>query len=471
MKTIKKFINLIKKKFEKLIDSLINLRRDRGQKIRFIKDGTYSFFINVGGNALSMLTGILLVRSLGVSQYGIYSYVLSLIYTLIIPVEFGIPNLIVRETARARARKEPEKIRGIWQWSVIVALIVSVIMIIGAILVAFLGRDILDQSDIQTLIWGTSIVLLLPMLHIVSAALRGLKHVVIGSMGELIFVQGMFNLFLIVVILFPIHFTSAMAMVLRALAILISLIIIIVVFIRVTPKEIFKTIPQISGKAWLLSAIPFGLSSGMNVIKKRVSLLILGFFAASSQVGIYQVAVRTATLAAMMIHMLNTIFAPYFASYFAKGEMKKLQRLAETSAIIGFLFAIASTIIYVFFGKFLLRIVFGPELIASYVPLLIMLIGQLINSFTGSVTFLLNMTGHEKQVLWVLGVSALFNVVINLIFTPIWGINGAALATSLSLILTQILMWFIVKKRIGIDSSAFSFFVKIFRRETNSQAE
>ena len=132
-----------------------------------------------------------------------------------------------------------------------------------------------------------------------------------------------------------------------------------------------------------------------------------------------------------------------------------MQKLVTISARLVLAFNLSLTLIFVSLGKYLLTRVFGPEAIDAYPSLLILLIGQVVNSFIGSVGFLLNMTGHEKDVMKAIGFSTLLNIILTFILTPILGIIGTAFSISLTLIISQIAMFFIVKKRLGIISSIF----------------
>jgi len=109
---------------------------------------------------------------------------------------------------------------------------------------------------------------------------------------------------------------------------------------------------------------------------------------------------------------------------------------------------------FILFGRFFLRVFFGPDSVAAYLPLLIMLVGQMVNSLVGGVAFLLNMTGHEKQTMWSTCISLIFSLLLNLILIPSYGIVGSAIATSFSQVIAQFAMWRFVKKQLGINSLA-----------------
>lgn len=438
------------------IKDLCQLLKGDSTKATLIKDGVWSLVINASNRVFTLIIGVILIRILGKEQYGIYTYIISMVIILIIPVEHGVSNLIVRETAQAITKNEPGKINGIWRWSVRVTFWSSLIIIsMGIIVTLFFTQQLFDKNQIWTFYWGLAFLLCQAMVHISSAAMRGMKKIVLGQLPDLFLHPALFiALFLISWFILPLSLSSATAMALRMISSFIALLISIGFMVKITPKGIFSSSPIYKTKKWISSVLPLGLSSGLNMIKNHGSILIMGLFVTASQIGSYQVAVSTAALTALVLHSMNMLLAPQFASYFVQEEKKKLQQLVTMSSRTVFLFNLVMTLVFVLFGKVLLTWIFGPDLVDAYPALLILLAGQLVNSFVGSVAFLLNMTGHEKDVMKVLGVSAAINISITLILTPYYGIVGASLATSISLIFAQIAMFFLVKKRLGIVSAA-----------------
>jgi len=437
--------------------NLMKLFKGEGLKKQLIKEGFGSLVVNVGNKAFVVLTGVLLVRLLGKAEYGIYSYILSLVYVLILPAEFGISNLIVRETAQGIAKNKPSTILGIWRWSIGITLGFSAVIILLTGTAAYLfGADYFSRLELVTLFWALLLMPFQVLVHLSSAALRGLKKVVLGQLPDLLIIPGIFSLFFILFsLIFPQKLSSASAMALRAVSTSIAFIFSFVLLIRKVPLIIRRAKPIYQGRIWLASALPLGLSSGLSMVKTRSTILIMGLFVSPGEIGIFQIAVSTAAIAALLLHATNSILAPQFASLNAQGEKKKLQRLVTISSRVIFVFNFGVTTIFVIFGKSLLSFVFGPELVEAYIPLLIILAGQSINSLVGSVAFLLNMTGYEKDVMKVIGISTLANILITLIITPSWGIIGAAVSTTTSLIFAQFSMYWLVRRRLDINSSAF----------------
>jgi O-antigen/teichoic acid export membrane protein len=149
---------------------------------------------------------------------------------------------------------------------------------------------------------------------------------------------------------------------------------------------------------------------------------------------------------------VNAIAAPLFASLYAKGDLQGLQRLVSTIARWIFLPALIVAIGLIQFAEPILGL-FGAEFIAAKWVMAALAFGQLVNVGAGSVGYLLIMTGHHNQCAYVMGFSALGNLILNLIWIPQMGILGAALATSLSMALWNIWMNRLVVKYLGVDPS------------------
>lgn len=449
---LKSIGNKIKTLSKELSDLFVS-DTSRGQ---LLKGGLGSVLINFTNKLLVLISGVLLVRFLGKEEFGIYSYVLSLIFVLIIPAEFGLSNLIVRETAQGVSQDKPGLIAGVWRWSLRITLLICAILIVFSGFALIWVVPLFSRMEIMTFLWALSLMPFQAIIHLASAALRGQKHVIRGQLPDLVVLPGLFAvLYIIVYFLTPDYLTASSSMALRSLATVVAFAVSIIFFIRKTPRFIRTAKKIFQSRQWLTSALQLALSSGLNMVKTRISILLMGFFVSAGQIGTFQVAVSSAALAGLALQANNATLAPQFASLYVQGKKKALQRLVTISTRLVLAFNIAVTVIFIIFGKQLLSFVFGPDLIEAYPAILIMLIGQLINALVGSVAYLLNMTGHENDVMKVIGLSSLLNIVVTLIAAPSWGIVGGAVSSAVSLTVAQIIMAVLVYKRLGIISHPF----------------
>ena len=81
--------------------------------------------------------------------------------------------------------------------------------------------------------------------------------------------------------------------------------------------------------------------------------------------------------------------------------------------------------------------------------MVILIVGQMMNAFAGSVGYLLNMTGGQKIMRNIAGIAALLNIVLNTLLIPSYGINGAAYASAISLASWNVLAVIYIKQHYG----------------------
>jgi O-antigen/teichoic acid export membrane protein len=95
----------------------------------------------------------------------------------------------------------------------------------------------------------------------------------------------------------------------------------------------------------------------------------------------------------------------------------------------------------------------GAEFIQGQTALIILSIGYLVNALTGSVGILLYMTRHIEAYLATTAFAALLNVCLNWLLIPKWGVNGAATATTISMIASSVICAVWVRQKLGIKST------------------
>ncbi|EMR03200.1 hypothetical protein ADICEAN_01678 [Cesiribacter andamanensis AMV16] len=78
-------------------------------------------------------------------------------------------------------------------------------------------------------------------------------------------------------------------------------------------------------------------------------------------------------------------------------------------------------------------------------------LGKLIDGAAGVNGELLSMSAHYRVNLYLILLMAVMNVVLNWLFIPLWGIEGAALASCLSLLLFNLLKWAYIRVRLALD--------------------
>src|SRR5690606_28509499 len=153
-------------------------------KSNLMRGGLASIAIKIFGLGFSLLTVVILARTLGPEQYGIYSYVLAIASILAIPAMFGLPSLIVRETAKSEVKQTWGLMRGLWHWANSIALFFSFIIALIAVVILWFNRDSLSEMQFLTYAWGIAFIPLSALAALRGASLRGLRKVIQGQLPE-----------------------------------------------------------------------------------------------------------------------------------------------------------------------------------------------------------------------------------------------------------------------------------------------
>ncbi len=178
------------------------------------------------------------------------------------------------------------------------------------------------------------------------------------------------------------------------------------------------------------------------------SLVIAGFFIASSDLGLLAAAQRTSLLIGFVLITINFVVAPMFASLFKQGEMCKLRTLSRTACRVNIAAALIPVLICTLFPRFVMQL-FGEEF-ASAAPLLVVLaLGQLINVATGSVGFLLLMSGHERTMKYITICSGTISLILLMFLCQTHSVLGAAWAMAIGMAIQNLAALFFVKRYLG----------------------
>jgi O-antigen/teichoic acid export membrane protein len=426
-------------------------------KLELIRESIKVLFIKTIGTGLAFILSIVLARTLGADGFGIYSFVLSILIFFSIPLQAGLPNLVVRETAKAHHRNDWLSIKGLLRWifKLLVIYIMGLFLVLS--ILYLLDLNWIDKEREEVFFAGILLVPFIPILLIQNATIRGLRRVVIGIIPDSILRPGLALVLISLSLLFYNEsFTPVSAMLLYTCSILIAFVISLIIMWKLTPKEnrnltVFHTEMQ----EWKKAAYPLTIVGGLQLMYSYIDIIILGFFHSNEDVGVYRAVGQLGTLVVFGLTAINQMLHSHFAKLYASNELDNLQKIVTYSSFAIFAVAAIPSIIFIFFGEFVLGTIFGEEFIIGVLPLVILTIGQLANATFGSVGALLNMTGHEKDAMKGMFYSLGVNLLLGFILIPTFGMIGAATATAISLIVWNAILRYYVKKRLNIESIGF----------------
>ena len=96
---------------------------------------------------------------------------------------------------------------------------------------------------------------------------------------------------------------------------------------------------------------------------------------------------------------------------------------------------------------------------AAYVPMLILVVGQFVNSVSGSTGYFMNMTGHQKELRNIIIITSICSLLLSFFLIPRFGLYGAALDAAMCLALWNIWALIYIKKKYN-DSIGYMPFLR-----------
>jgi len=181
-------------------------------------------------------------------------------------------------------------------------------------------------------------------------------------------------------------------------------------------------------------AIPLMLASSATFLMNWTDILLLTYLRSFEEVAVYSIAFKFATISKLVLMGINSIAGPKFAEIEALGQSAALENTVRQSTKLIFWLSLPVIFVLMVFPKAFLGI-YGDEYLAGAACLMILAAGQFFAAICGSTGQFLQMTGHQVAFQRIMISTAVVNILLNLVLIPAWGINGAAVAGFLTIIM------------------------------------
>ena len=451
-----------------MISKSINKAQDRIKRnfddkdfLELFKKGGVAMLFRIGGQLLGFLLTFVIAYFFGANGLGDYvlAIVVLKIFTLI--SKLGLDTASIKYIASYCAEKSYFGIISFRKKAISIILfasiLCSIIMYFGASHIAeFIGANSYHIQITSFFIFPLSMF----MFHYQN--MRGLKE--IGGYSFFFWTsQALFSLFVILVLTL---FSKDENIPLYAY--LISLIIISLMsyltfsyFMKVKKdRNEFLFLRNISDSAVdiLKISIPLMLAQAVHFVMSWTDKLMLGILDSpdvisgiatnSAQIGIYHTAFKLSMFATIGLMAVKSIASPKFAELYQKNDIKILEKVTQQSTKLIFWTTLPLVIIFILFSEKLM-LLFGEEFRLGVFSFIILSLGRVVVSFSGAAGNLLQMCGKQVIFMNVAIIGSVINIILNFSLIPIYGINGSAISTMISLVAFNLLLVYFVKREFG----------------------
>ena len=221
------------------------------------------------------------------------------------------------------------------------------------------------------------------------------------------------------------------------------------------------TVSKISVPHILSISFPMFLAGIMNFIIAESGIVILSVFRSVAEVGYYAIAVKLSNMTLFILNAIDTMAGPKFSELFHSNKIDDLFHIARKSSKLIFFVTVPLIVTFLLLGKPILIIAFGEKFGSAYPALVILALGQFINAVSGSTGMFMNMTGNQKALKNIAIMTACINILVSFWLIPLWGITGAAVATTVSLCFSNCTVLAFLKFKFGKTTGYFPFINRI----------
>lgn len=382
---------------------------------------------------LGFIVSMLTARFLGPSKFGLINYAASIVAFATPIMKLGLDVVLVQEIV-----SYPDEEGKILGTGLRMNIFSAILCIVGVISFSLIS----DSGKIETVIICAlySLTLLAQAIEMIMywfhAKLMS-KYVSVVSLISYIIVSA-YKIFLLAtkqeVYLFAISY---------AIDYLIIGIVLRILYRRLSDQrleyssEIMKRLFA-KGKYYIISGL-------MVVIYAQTDRVMLKMMMDESAVGYYSAGVTCASVASFVFAAIITSMQPVI--YDAKNESDELfeTRVRQLYSIIVYL-ALAESIVFSLFAEIIVKILYGSQYGPTIGVLRIIAWYTAFSYYGGAKDVWILAENKQKYLIWLNGAGAITNIILNYILIPIWGINGAAFASLVTQIFTNLIMGFIIKE-------------------------
>jgi len=405
---------------------------------------------------ISIISGFFLMYLItnvyGAEGMGIFALSQTILMVMVMLSVFGTDTASLKYSSQYFSNNEYIKLNSfyfsIFKFVIVSSIFISIIIFfIKGDLSVFFNKSLLNHS----LFFISLSILPMSFININSESLRGIGEYSLFTIFRYVLMPVLTILFIYVLdnnndLLTPI----------KAYAISICIISLLSFTFLLKEIKFFKYFSNIDSNLndVIKYSFPVLISNSMLLLIQWIDIIILGYFETSNTVGIYSVVMKISLFSSVILFSINSIVASEFSRLYSLDKMVDLRVLIRKSSKIIFFITIPVLILIVYFSKSILGY-FGYEFIMANKTLYILVAGQFINVLCGSVGYILMMTEKQNIFKNIMIFSTCVNIILNIVLIPKYSINGAAIASSISLILWNVISFSYIYRKYNISTIWF----------------
>lgn len=399
---------------------------------KVIKNAGWIIGCKIAQSALSLVINMISARFLGPSNYGLITYVASIVAFVLPIMQLGLSKTLVMDLIE-RPNEEGTVLGTAFAMNIVSAL---------ACMTAVYGYlRIVDSNEPTTILVGFiySISLIFQATEIFNYWFQAKllsKYISIASLIAYVIVA-FYKIYLLV---------NGKSVVWFALSNSIDFAIISVILFVVYQKKGNQRL-SISfklGKEMLKRSKHYILSAMMVTIFQQTDRIMLKQILNETETGYYSAAITCVGVTAFIFQAIIDSFRPEILEAKKKKSINYESDVSMLYCVITYL-ALIQCVVMTVCAKPIVLILYGSKYINSITPLQIAVWFSTF-SYYGAVRNIWILAENKQRYLWIINLSgAILNVVLNAFLIPLFGASGAASASLVTQVFTNVIIGYILK--------------------------
>lgn len=409
----------------------------------------FAFAIRILSAAIAYLSQVILVRWMGAFEYGVFIAVWVTAVILGGIACLGFQTGVIRFISEYRSRGEEEHLRGAivgaLAWSVLGATLIAVIGSLGI----FYSGDLFSNYYLVPIYLAAICLPMLALQEVQDGVARAYNWAGIALAPTFILRPLLILLVMAIALMSGYAPDAPTAMIATIIAVYIASIgQFLLLYFRLKsalPSGPRRYLPT----HWLTITIPIFMIEGFYNLLTNVDILFVSHFMEPEDVSVYFAAAKTLALVHFVYFAVKAAAAHRFSTYRTSGNQQRYEQFIVETVHWTFWPSMALALLMLVIGKYFLML-FDPSFVSGESVIWILTIGIIARSSVGPAESVLTMSGKQKACAFVYAATLLFNLILNWMLIPVYGLNGAAMATSSAMVFESMALYAASKRTLGL---------------------
>lgn len=399
---------------------------------RAVKNATWLVACHIAQAVINLIVNLLTARYFGPSDFGVISYAASIVAFVVPIVQLGFNSILVQELV-----SKPDK-EGETLGTAILLNIASAFVTMGFVaLFVFVVNHGERETFIVCVLYSISLIFQATyMIRYWFQAKLLSKYTAVTSLVVYTVVAG-YRLVLLITQKSIYWFAIS-----QALDFLLISAALLVIYKKLNGQKLSFSFKR--GKEMFSVGKYYIISAMMVTVFAQTDKIMLKIMVDDRATGLYSVAVTCAGMTSFVFAAIIDSLRPVIVKNKLSDQQAYEKNMSLLYSIITY-FSLIQSVFISLFANIIIKLLYGLEYMES-ADILRLVVWYTTFSYLGAVRDVWILAEGKQKYLWIInftGASA--NVILNLWLIPVWGTMGAALASLITQIFTNVILGFIMK--------------------------